>query len=394
MIDYSKINRLLVSCPARITPILRAELQELGYSVHQESDTFVETSGTMNDVMILNLYLRTAHRVLYHLYDFTASNPKELYDGFSAIAWEDYFSVDEYISISSHVEHPDVNDSRFPNMKAKDAIVDRFRKIFGRRPDSGSERKGVMIYFYWVNQKCSVFFDMSGTTLTKRNYRKIPYKAPMQEALAAAVLLAAEWKGNGNFINPMCGSGTLAIEAAMIALNKVPGLHRSNFSFMHLKGYDEEAWKNIRNEARRKSVRKTDGKIIASDISSDAVSAALQNARTAGVDHLIDFRVCDFRETEVPQDSDGIVMLNPEYGERLGEIRQLEEIYSSIGDFFKQKCMGYTGYVFTGNLDLAKKIGLKAQRRIPFYNGKIDCRLLKYELYLGSRKAKYQNSDQ
>ena len=183
----------------------------------------------------------------------------------------------------------------------------------------------------------------------------------------------------------MCGSGTLAIEAALIALDRAPGLLRSNYGFMHLKGFDESSWKTLRRKIRAEAKDRLDGRIIATDISQQAVEAAKKNAMTAGVDRFIEFGVCDFSETPVPTNG-GVVILNPEYGERLGEIEKLKETYRKIGDFFKKKCQGYKGYVFTGNLDLAKKVGLRTKRRIPFYNGPIECRLLEYDLYEGSRK--------
>ncbi|MGE5402224.1 MAG: THUMP domain-containing class I SAM-dependent RNA methyltransferase [Ignavibacteriales bacterium] len=378
-------SKILVSCPQRVAGFLKEEISTLGYPVVSESETFVETEGTMEDAMRLNLFIRTGHRVLFSLEEFPAETPDALYKGFHKIRWEDYLFKTGYISISSFADHPSVKDTRFPNLKAKDAIVDRFRERYGVRPDSGSERKGAMIYFYWANNHCSVFFDTSGVTLSKRNYRKIPFKAPMQESLAASVIVASGWNGEGHFINPMCGSGTLAIEAALMGLNKAPGLLRTNYAFMHLKGYDEEAWRKVRQEAKLKAKKSLSGRIIATDISREAIKAAIQNAKTAGVDHLIEFNVCDFRETEIPT-GNGVVMLNPEYGERLGQEKELEEVYKGIGDFFKQKCQGYNGYIFTGNLNLAKKIGLKTKRKIPFFNGNIDCRLLEYELYEGSKK--------
>ncbi len=382
---FEKKSRIIINCPLRAVPFLREEVSELGFNIKSESQTHVEIFGSMQDVMFLNLSLRTAHRVLFYLDQFYAKNPDELYRNFKKITWEDYLFQDSYFSVSSAVSHPTINDTRFPNIKCKDAIVDRMREIYGKRPDSGSERKGAMIYFYWMENHCEVFFDTSGVSLSKRNYRKIPYLAPMQESLAATTLLAANWNGEGNFINPMCGSGTLAIEAALIALKKAPGLLKDNFAFMHLKGYDERIWRKIRSEVKTQSVNNFKGKIIASDISLEAINAAKQNAKTAGVDLLIEFSQCDFRETIIP-DGSGIVFFNPEYGERLGEEKELEEVYESIGDFFKQKCTGYMGYVFTGNFNLAKKIGLKTKRKIPFFNGSIDCRLLEYELYSGTKK--------
>jgi putative N6-adenine-specific DNA methylase len=183
----------------------------------------------------------------------------------------------------------------------------------------------------------------------------------------------------------MCGSGTLAIEAALLATDKHPGLFRMNYGFMHLMGYDEQAFFVERRKLKDKAKKALDFKIIATDISEDAVDIARKNANTAGVEHLIEFYVCDFEETEVPE-TGGVIMFNPEYGERLGVHTKLEITYKRMGDFLKKECLGYRGYVFTGNPDLAKKIGLKAARKIEFYNGKLDCRLFEYELYEGSKR--------
>ncbi|MBC8145568.1 MAG: class I SAM-dependent RNA methyltransferase, partial [bacterium] len=209
---------------------------------------------------------------------------------------------------------------------------------------------------------------------------------------AAAVILASKWDHDGNFVNPMCGSGTIAIEAALIALNRAPGLLRDNFGFMHLKGFDDERWRALRKDARSESRKKTAGRIIASDISADAVVATRKNATTAGVDHLIEFVTCDYSQTPVPDDG-GVVLLNPEYGERLGVVEELAEVYRGIGDFFKQQCQGYTGYIFTANSTLAKLVGLRTKRKIPFYNTTLDCRLLEYELYSGTKKIAHKDAE-
>jgi putative N6-adenine-specific DNA methylase len=215
----------------------------------------------------------------------------------------------------------------------------------------------------------------------------------MLEALASACIYASNWDRKGPFINPMCGSGTLAIEAALIASDTRPGLFRTNYGFMHLIGYDEEVYLQ-EMEKLDKKIKEVPGlKIIATDLSNVAITNAKKNAIAAGVADMIDFAVCDFAKTEVPQDVAGVMMVNPEYGERLGELDELEETYGRIGDFMKQQCKGYHGYVFTGNMDLAKKIGLKAKRRIEFYNATIDCRLLEYELYAGTRRTDKEVSE-
>jgi putative N6-adenine-specific DNA methylase len=384
---FNTFSKILITCPGRMAPYLKEEVISLGYPVLNESDTFVATDGSLYDCMSLNLSIRAGHHVLFLIDEFDAKNPEDLYKGFYHIQWDRYFKADSYVSFNSIVNHPMVNDSRFPNLKAKDAMADYFRTKVGSRPDSGSEKNGVVIFFYWIDGHCSVYIDTSGITLSKRNYRKIPYKAPLQETLAASLIIASGWKGESNFINPMCGSGTLAIEAAFIASNKPSGLLRNNFGFMHLNDFNEEEWKEFRRKAKSFSRPGLEIKIIATDINKDAVAAAKQNAKTAGVDHLIDFKVCDFAETEIPG-SGGIIIMNPEYGERLGNIKELEATYKRMGDFFKQKCKGYKGYIFTGNFELAKKIGLRSGKRIPFFNGKIDCRLIEFELYEGSKKIK------
>ncbi|RYY07169.1 MAG: class I SAM-dependent RNA methyltransferase, partial [Sphingobacteriaceae bacterium] len=273
----------------------------------------------------------------------------------------------------------------FANVKVKDAVVDRIKDKKGIRPNSGPEWNKTVLHLYWHESQADIFLDTSGETLSKHGYRKIPGKAPMLEALATSTILASNWDQKSTFINPMCGSGTLAIEAALLATNKRPGLFRMNYAFMHILGYDEQVFFTERRKLKDISKKEIDFKILASDISEDAVSISQNNAKTAGVDHLITFQVCDFAETEVPEQP-GVVFFNPEYGERLGVHTKLEATYKRVGDFLKTDCKGYRGYVFTGNPELAKKVGLKAARKIEFFNGKLDCRLMEYELYDGSKR--------
>jgi len=380
-------SRILVTCAKGITPFLREEILRLGFPVLAETIAGIATEGTMDDTLRLNLFLRTGHRVLFLIREFTARDADALYNSLSEIPWEEYIAEDGYVCITSSVDNPSIKDSRYANVRCKDAIVDRIRERRGQRPDSGPEKDRVVVNLYWKGDVCSVYFDTSGEPLCRRGYRNIPMTAPMQETLAAAVIMASGWKGAGNFINPMCGSGTLAIEAALIALNRASGLLRNNFGFMHLKGFNELLWNDLRAQAKREAKNTLNYRIIAGDIRKEAIEAAKKNAATAGVDHLIEFSVCDYSETIIPEGG-GVVMLNPEYGERMGKLKELESVYKGIGDFFKQKCGGYTGYIFTGNFELAKKVGLKAKRRIPFFNGGIECRLLEYELYEGSRRNK------
>jgi len=347
----------------------------------------VETEGSLDDTQGLNLFIRTGHRVLFQLKTFSASNADDLYRAVIGIAWEEHIPEDGYVCITSSVDNPTIKDTRFASLKCKDAIVDRIKDKTGKRPDSGSARDRSVVHLYWKDDKCIVYLDTSGESLSRRGYRKIPLAAPMQETLAAAVVLATVWEGTGSFINPMCGSGTLAIEAALIALHRAPGLTRSNYGFMHINGFNAALWEELREEVRKQAKKEFGGRIIATDIDAAAVEAAKKNAETAGVGHLIEFSVCDFSDTPIPEDG-GVIVMNPAYGERMGEIRELEPVYKGIGDFLKQKCRGLIGYVFTGSPFLAKKISLKAKRSIPFFNSGIECRLLEYDLYEGSKKIK------
>jgi len=379
--------KILITCPKGIPPFLKQELQLLGFPVLTEQSAGVETEGTFEDALRLNLFLRTGHRVLYLLREFTARNAEDLYGEASAIAWEEHIDEEGYVCLTSSVMNPTIKDPRYANLKCKDAIVDRIRQKRGKRPDAGPERDRTVVHLYWKDEYAALYLDTSGEPLSRRGYRKIPLAAPMQETLAAAVVLGTGWDGAGNFINPMCGSGTLAIEAALIGLHRAPGLLRSNFGFMHLKGWNEKLWLELREKAKLDARKAFPGRIIATDINPGAVEAARKNADTAGVERLIEFHVCEYSDTPLPEGG-GVIVLNPEYGERMGEAAMLEGTYKGIGDFFKQKCRGYTGYVFTGNPSLAKKVSLKPKRSIPLFNSKIECRLLEYELYEGSKKVK------
>jgi putative N6-adenine-specific DNA methylase len=383
---YTKKGAVTVTCNKRLTPFLEQEIKELGFVVEETFVTGVRITASINDCIRLNLNLRCASQVLYSLKQFKAQDANDIYDSLHQYPWETIISPDKYLSITSNVLNDTINNSMFANLRVKDAIVDRLREKTGKRPSTGAELSGVVINLFWKNEDAEVFLDTSGDSLARHGYRKIPGRAPMLEALAAATILATKWDRKSPFVNPMCGSGTVAIEAALIATNTRPGLFRNNYAFMHFIGYDEEVY--LLERARlEKQIKDVPGlKIIASDLSEMAVINARKNAKAAGVADLITFKTCDFEATPVPENTNGVVYMNPEYGLRLGEIKELEATYSRIGDFLKQKCRGYFGYIFTGNLELAKKIRLNPNRRIEFYNSTLDCRLLEYELYAGTRR--------
>lgn len=384
MFSFRQTSRIIITCNKRLAPYLQQETEDLGFFPERVFQTGVELQGTVHDCIKLNLNLRCASQVLFSLKEFKANNPDRLYQQIVNYPWENLLDKDGYFSVTSNVNNPSINNELFVNVKVKDSIVDRMRQQTGKRPDSGPELDRAVIHLYWKDNDAEIFLDTSGQTLSKHGYRKIPGKAPMLEALAAATVMASRWDKTSPFINPMCGSGTVAIEAALLATNRRPGLFRNNYSFMHVMGYDEDAYRNERAKLNSKIKEVPGLTIIATDIRRDAINISRINAKAAGVEELIRFSVGDFEKTEIPEGR-GVVYFNPEYGERMGELAELEPLYRRIGDFMKQKCQGYTGYIFTGNLELAKKIGLKAKRRIEFFSAKLDCRLLEYELYAGTR---------
>ncbi len=383
MLDFNTKGKVFITCKDRSVSYLEQEIRELGFFPVEISRTGIEILASLEECMDLNLHLRTASHVLYEIKSFYLRNADDIYRRFKAIPWEDYLDVDGYFSVNSVAENESITTPLIVNVKVKDAIVDRFRELKGRRPDSGSDFSGLVIQVYWKETQAIVYLNTSGETLAKHGYRKIPGKAPMMEALAAATIFATEWNTRVPFINPMCGSGTLAIEAALIASKRYPGLYREHYAFQHILGYQAETFLAKKKKLENKVIHDPGVTIIASDISLQAISFAQENAAFAGVDHMITFQTGDFAETEIPEKPRGVIFFNPEYGERLGDLRELEETYKRMGDFMKQNCAGYRGYIFTGNMDLAKKVGLKASRRIEFWNGTIDCRLLKYDMYAG-----------
>jgi putative N6-adenine-specific DNA methylase len=396
---------LIVSCARGLVPQTTKELTRLGYAIESSTETMVTVRGNMRDMMSLNLKLRTAHRVLAPLLRSHCRDLYEFYDDVMSIDWENYLEPDGYFTVNAVVYNDTIHDTRMPALKAKDAIADRMRIKCGGRPDSGREYIGAAIFVYWQDTELWIYIDTTAEPLSRRGYRKLPWKAPMQETLAAGCVLASEWDANSPFVSPMCGSGTPAIEAALLAINRAPGSFKSHFGFMALKGYQqtipgetagtsvrqrfgaspEQIWKDMVAAARGQERKAGVPPIIATDIDAEAVETARMNAIAAGVSEYITFGQCDFAATKLPPPP-GVIFLNPEYGERMGEEQDLEPLYGRIGDFFKQKCTGYTGCVLTGNMEMSRKIGLRSSKRIPFFNGPIECRMVVFDLYEGSQR--------
>ncbi|MFM7340700.1 MAG: class I SAM-dependent RNA methyltransferase [Bacteroidota bacterium] len=382
----SEQTTLFVTCPLKLTPFLEQEISSLGFVTESVSDVGVSIKGSIREAMALCLHSRIASRVLLLLKEFYVRTPMDMYKSVYSLPWEDIIPDDGYFTVITSIDTKTITNTHFAGQKCKDGIVDRIRKHRQRRPDSGAEKDKTVIFLYWHHTKCSVYVDMSGNPLHRRGYRLNPWKAPMRENLAAAVISATVWAPYSMpFVNPMCGSGTLAIEAAMMASDTAPGSLRKNYGFMHVFGYDKELWRHLLLDAMQAKRECEAPRIFASDIHPGAIRIARENAKVAGVEEWIDWSVCDVRDLSLP-DPKGIIIMNPEYGQRLGSEKSLEEEYKEIGDLFKQRCSDWTGYVFTGNLQAAKSIGLRTSKRIPFFNADIECRLLEFPLYKGKKE--------
>jgi putative N6-adenine-specific DNA methylase len=383
--SFNHTSSVFITCPFKTSTLCAAEVEKLGYKVDQIKDNAITIQATLKDCIKLNMNLRTASKVLWLLFEGKASNAEELYRLVQTYDWELLMTVDGYFSIQSFTQNSTINNTLFTNLKVKDAIADFFIKKYNKRPDSGPENRGLQLYIYWIDDQVRIYIDTSGDTLARHGYRKIPLKAPLQENLAAAIILATNWDLKSPFINPMCGSGTLAIEAAMMMTNRVPGLIKKDYAFQRLKGYSDEWYRDEQIACRMAVSHDVLSPVIASDLSADAIRSAKINASLAGLDTKIKFQQCPFEETIIPEEK-GIIIINPPYGERIGEEQDLKLLYKKIGDFFKTRCKGYKGYVFTGNPELAKYIGLKPSKKTPFFNAKIECRLLAFDIYEGSKK--------
>lgn len=383
--DFNVSQKILITHGLFCGKVLIDELNSLGYKISGTDRLHVTANGSLLDAIRLNMKLRTAHRVLFHLYTFKAYDLGNFYTFLKKYPWTEIIPLDGYFSISSFCNQNDIRDNRIVNLKAKDAIADHFMENTGRRPDSGNKTDRLVLFIYWAKDTCSVYIDTSGESIAKHGYRLHGWKAPLSEALACAIILSTSWDRKSPFVNPMCGSGTLAIEAALMASNRYPGLFRKNYSYMHIRDYKPEYNQLVRTELEKSINRKEVPEIIATDIHAGSVRLAIQNAENAGVKDLIHFSRGRFQDTAAGEDK-GIVIMNPGYGERMGEVEALRTTYREIGDYFKNQCRGMTGYVLTGNPELGKSIGLRTNRKLSFMNGNIECRLLEYELYEGSRK--------
>jgi putative N6-adenine-specific DNA methylase len=374
------IRYMFATTAKGVEEVLAQELKRLEVKDILVEKGGVRFSGDLKTCYMANLWLRTAQRILIYLDDFLCDTPQHLYDGIRSINWREFINPDMTMAVDCNLRDSNMTHSGFAALKSKDAIVDSIRDACGRRPYVDVRNPDLRINLHIFRNHCTVSLDSSGISLDKRGYRVEAGDAPLRETLAAALVDLSGWNGTVPLIDPMCGSGTILIEAAMKAAGMPPGFRRSLFGFQRWPSYDDTVWNWLLKEAKNQLSERISSPVLGFDVSSKLIEKAKNNANRAGVENFIVFEKRDIVDMQSP-DPPGIVLFNPPYGVRLGEMEALRNLYKHIGDTLKNRCKGYNAYLFTGNPELAKSVGLKASRKIVLFNGPIECRLLKYELY-------------
>ena len=361
-----------------VEDVLAGELRALELEPRTADRGGVSFRGGREACYRANLWLRTANRVLVPVAKFECGSEEALYREVRRLPWHGWIPPDRTLAVDANVRDSFSTHSGFVALKTKDAIVDAVREAVGRRPSVQADDPDVSVNVHLARNVCTVSLDSSGAGLHRRGYRVAATEAPLRETLAAALIELTGWSGDAPLVDPMCGSGTIAIESALKATRRAPGLRR-RFGFERWPDFDAALWHRVRGEAESQ-VRRAPAEIRASDLSGAAVEIARANAGRAQVSDAIRFETADVRAL-APPSPPGVILFNPPYGERLGEADSLKSLYREIGDLLKRRCKGFTAWIFTGNPELAKSVGLHASRRIELFNGPIECRLLKYELY-------------
>jgi putative N6-adenine-specific DNA methylase len=315
---------------------------------------------------------------------FTVSDDKNLYDRVKKVEWKNYLTAQDFLAVSTSLSTDIFNHTQYISQKTKDAIVDQFREQTGVRPSVDLENPKIRVHVHVEGNVCTLSLDSSGQPLYKRGYRTEVNLAPLNESLAAGMILLSGWEPHRIFVDPMCGAGTLSIEAAMIACNIPPGYYRENFGFQKWNDYDDSLFEKIR-EGSLGRINDKKFTIIGSDVSESIIRKAKQNVKQAKMEDVITMKTLAFEDFDPPQ-GNGVLILNPPYGERMNQ-DDINVLYKSIGDTLKKKYSGYTAWLISSNKDAVKQIGLHASKKITLFNGALECRFLKYEMYRGTKKG-------
>ena len=367
-----------------LEPVLAEELLRLGAKDVEKRNRAVEFTGDLGFLYKANLCLRTALRVVIPIEDFTVRNEQDLYAGIKKIPWEVFMTADDTFAFAAKLNSDLFGHSQYAAQLAKDALADRFREKTGKRPSVDVEDPALRIRLFIFGDQCSVTLDSSGDSLHKRGYREQTNLAPLNEVLAAGMVLLSGWDRMSNFVDPMCGSGTILIEAALIAANIPPGVYRKNYGFQRWNDYDPALWEKVYNGAMER-ISGNRPVILGGELSKNVARKAETNIAIAELKEEIEVRNTAFEDLEAPAGR-GVIIINPPYGERMDEDVDINAVYKMIGDTLKKNWAGYDAWVLTPNLEAAKFIKLTPKPKIRLFNGALDCRFMRYELYEGSRR--------
>ncbi len=359
---------------------MEKEIHGLGISSTQKIGAGVFFDSNWEGCYKVNLHSRVASRIVKPVLDFPAYNGDDVYNNVLKHDFTKYISPNQTLKVDASIKECAIHDQRFLAMKVKDAIVDQFRDKFGSRPDVDNQKPHLRIVVQGRKNEYHVSVDTSGDALYMRGYRLEAGEAPLKENLAAALLLMAEWDGQSPVIDPLCGSGTILIEAAMMALNIAPGSLRKRFGFMFLNGFEKEKWDSLVDEAVSQEKLDLPFKFYGSDSDRKVLRMGKENARRAGVDHVIDF-ISSHVATYEPPVASGIIVTNPPYGVRLGDEDNVRDVYRDLSYTLKSRFKGWNAWILSGNKELITDLRLKATRRHFTYNGPIECRFLKYQMF-------------
>lgn len=380
---------MIAKTMAELEDVLAEELIELGANNVEIGTRMVSFTGDKALLYKANLHCRTASRILKPIYNFKAETADEVYEAIKLLNWDEYLSLDKTFSIDAVVFSHIFTHSKFVSYKVKDAIADWFVEKYEKRPSVSVSNPDLIFNIHISHNKCTLSLDSSGESLHKRGYRIDQTEAPLSEVLAAGMILKSGWRGESAFIDPMCGSGTILIEAAMIALGIPPGIHRKNFAFEKWSDFDSDLFSDIYNEDA--GLKELKFPIIGSDISPKAISISEKNIKNAGLKKYIELSVKPIQQyTESPAKG-GVVITNPPYGERI-KVEELEELYSMIGERLKHVFTGFKAYILSYHKESFDAIGLKHNRRFFLYNGPLECEMREYEIFSGKRNELPQDS--
>jgi putative N6-adenine-specific DNA methylase len=381
-----KVESFFAPCPRGLEPALVEEIEALGGLDIQSVPGGVGFQGPYSLCYAVNLESRIASRVLWRLAQAPYRNEDDIYRAVRVLKWHDWFAPHRSLRVDVSAIRSPLKSLDFITLRVKDAVCDVFREAAGSRPNVDTRNPDVRVYVFLSTGHCTLYLDTSGEALFKRGYRSATAAAPLRENLAAGILRMIGWEPGTPLLDPMCGSGTFLTEAAMIESGMAPGAYR-RFGFEKLTMHDASNWHQMRDAARRPRLRADDVRIYGSDHSLKAVRSTRANLVALGLEGRVRLEQANVLKVAAPAPS-GVVVMNPPYGVRMEELRQLAEFYPRLGDALKNGFAGWTAYVLTADLRLARLIRLSASRRTPLFNGALDCRLFEYKLVAGSNRER------